>query len=234
MKSSNIIKELAHHFPFTIFSAVFAIGAVAILSTILDAGHGACATDQCASGHHHHGGPFGNLFHIFHPMHILLSAVATTAMFRRFENRIFKGIMVGFVGSLGICGISDIILPYAGGLILDIHMEFHFCLVKHPLTVVPFSLVGIVVGLFTTQTMTNRTSTIYSHSAHVVFSTAATLLYLISYGFTGWMENLFPTFIILILAVLLPCCASDIFLPLLMVKKAREQHDQEGDHCCHH
>lgn len=233
MKKSNIATELAHHFPFTIFSAVFSLGILAVLTTILESGADTCTADHHAHDHGH-GGPFGSLFHVFHPIHILLSAVATTAMFRRFENSLIKGALVGFIGSLGICGISDIIIPFLGGKILQIPMDFHFCLINHPLTVVPFCLVGIVVGLTSAQTLSGRSSTVYSHSAHVIFSTLATLLYLISYGFGAWMENLFQAFFIVILAVLIPCCASDILFPLLMVKEARKRHELEGEHHCSH
>jgi len=75
----------------------------------------------------------GMLFHIFHPVHLLLSAMATTAMFFRHERRLLRAIIVGFVGSVGICGISDVFMPYLSGRLLAAHgMHFHWCLIEHP------------------------------------------------------------------------------------------------------
>jgi hypothetical protein len=183
---------------------------------------------------HEHGSSFARLFHVFHPIHLLLSAMATTAMFWRFEQKLVKAVLVGLVGSLGVCGISDIIMPFTGGRILQIPMDFHFCLIEKPSLVIPFAALGVLVGLSTAGTFQGRGATIFSHSAHVMISTMASLLYLISFGFAGWMDGLFETFVVVILAVLIPCCLSDIFFPLLMVEKGRKLLDDEGHTHCHH
>jgi hypothetical protein len=226
-KRSNILVELAHHFPFTILSAVFSLCLMAILTLIIEA-------PDTSGGDHDHGSSFSQLFHVFHPIHLLLSAMATTAMFWRFEKKLLKAVFVGLAGSLGVCGISDIIMPYAGGSILKIPMDFHLCLIERPILVVPFAALGVLVGLASTNTFQGRGATVFSHSAHVIVSTMASLLYLISFGFTGWIDGLFETLIIVILAVLIPCCLSDIFFPLLMVEKGRRLHEDEGHFHCHH
>jgi hypothetical protein len=85
--------------------------------------------------------------------------------------------------------------------------------------VIPFAVFGVILGLTSTEVFLNRNSTIFSHSAHVFVSTIASILYLTSYGFLDWMENMFIVFIIVVLAVLIPCCTSDVILPLLLVDK---------------
>jgi hypothetical protein len=227
MKKNSILEEITHHFPFTVISVCFALCVMAFLSVILD-------SHEMEAGTHDHNSPFANLFHVFHPIHLLLSATATTAMFLRFEKKIIKAVLVGLTGSLGVCGISDIVMPYFGGSILDIHMHFHFCLIEEPGLVIPFAAAGVLVGLATSKVITGRGATLFSHSGHVVVSTTATLLYLISYGFGNWMTSLFSTFVVVIFAVILPCCLSDIFFPLLMAAKARERHDHEGGSHCNH
>ena len=53
-------------------------------------------------------------------------------------------------------------------------------------------------------------------------SSAASLLYLISFGFTSWMmdvQAIFPVFAIIVLAVWVPCCVSDIVIPVATAHK---------------
>ncbi len=162
-------------------------------------------------------GVFSDIFHVFHPIHVLFSATATTAMFRRYDKNIYKAAIVGAAGALGVCAISDIFFPYIGGLVSGVEMELHVCLVENPMSIIPFTVFGIIVGLFAADVFSERKSTIFSHSGHIFISTMASLLYLTAYGFSDWMQNMFAVFLILILAVFIPCCISDIIFPLLFV-----------------
>jgi len=180
-------------------------------------GH-ACSHDHdCCGEHDGLSGAFHDIFHVFHPIHVLFSATATTAMFRRYDKKIYKAVIVGAVGALGVCAVSDIFFPYIGGLFSGAEMELHVCIVQHPMTVVPFAVFGIIVGLFAADVFAERKSTIFSHSGHIFISTMASLLYLTAYGFQDWMHDMFAVFIIITLAVLIPCCISDIIFPLLFV-----------------
>lgn len=158
------------------------------------------------------------LFHVFHPVHILFSATATTAMFWRHERRLLKAVIVGLIGSLGICGISDVFLPFLGGMILDIGIEFHWCLIAHPMTIVPFTIFGVLLGLVLVDVAHGRVSTIFSHSSHVFISTMATMLYLTAFGHIEWTLRIAEMFLIIFLGVTIPCCTSDIIFPLLLSK----------------
>jgi len=60
-------------------------------------------------------------------------------------------------------------------------------------------------------------SSVFSHGAHVFVSSLASLLYLVSFGFTGWMTDIhlvFPVFLLVVIAVWVPCCISDIAIPV--------------------
>ena len=48
---------------------------------------------------------------------------------------------------MGICGLSDVVFPYLSGLLLGVDMEFHWCIIQHPMIVVPFMAVGVLTGL---------------------------------------------------------------------------------------
>ena len=158
------------------------------------------------------------LFHVFHPVHILFSATATTAMFWRHERKLLRAVIIGLIGSLGICGISDVFLPFLGGTVVSTEMEFHWCLIVHPMTIVPFAIFGVLLGLVSTDVVHGRGSTIFSHSSHVFISTMATMLYLMAFGFTEWIPHIAETFLIIFLGVMIPCCTSDIIFPLLLSK----------------
>ena len=71
------------------------------------------------------------LYHVFHPLHMLFSAAATTAMFWRHERKFIKALLIGFFGAVGVCGISDILMPYISGYLLGVKMELHICIIKH-------------------------------------------------------------------------------------------------------
>jgi len=165
------------------------------------------------------------MFHVLHPIHLLLSAMATTAMFFRYERRSGKAVVVGFIGSVGVCGLSDIFMPFlAGHWLAAEHMHFHWCLIAHPQVVLPFVALGILSGLAAASTVGR--STIFSHSAHVLVSCAASLFYLISYGVDDWfVAAKFPhVFGIVVLCVTIPCCLSDILFPLLIATPGAETH----------
>ncbi|MFH0778414.1 MAG: hypothetical protein V2A71_07255 [Candidatus Eisenbacteria bacterium] len=162
-------------------------------------------------------GLFTKLFHVFHPLHILFSAIATTAMFWRYDRKLIRAIVIGVVGSVGICGLSDILIPFLGGLASGKHMHLHVCLIEHPSLVIPFAILGVVVGIIAADVLVDRRSTLFSHSSHVLVSTMASLLYLVSFGFTDWMDAIFKVLAIVVIAVVLPCCTSDIVFPLLLI-----------------
>lgn len=214
MKSRNklqhIFLELGSHLPYTIFGVVVGIiilGILTFFASILEAEHLLPSSSR-------------ELFHVFHPVHILLSAIATTAMFWKHERRFVKTLLVGLVGSVVICGFSDILFPYLGGRIFGIKMEFHLCILEHPGVITPFSAIGVLVGFLVPGTI--EKSTEFSHSIHVLVSSMASILYLISFGVTEWMHMIGGVFLITIIAVMLPCCVSDIAFPLTFLNTEQQ------------
>lgn len=201
----HIAEELQEHLPYAILSVAIALailGMLTFVAVLLEAANFAKAAKS--------------LFHVFHPLHMLFSATATAAMFWRHERRLFKAMIIGLVGAAGICGLSDIVIPYISGFLLGVKMELHICLIHHPMLVVPFLISGIFVGLIV-PTSTHR-ATIFTHSAHVLVSSVASVLYLVSFGLSGWVEVGGMVFVYMVLAVLLPCCTSDIVFPLLFTE----------------
>ncbi|MGI6318153.1 MAG: hypothetical protein GX263_03450 [Firmicutes bacterium] len=212
----HILAELKDHIPYSVFSAAFALIVVAIFSA-------ACfLIDQSKFS-----AAAGDLFHVFHPVHMLLSATATTAMFWKHWHNPARAVVVGFLGSVMVCGISDIIIPLLGGMLLGESMHLHICILEHPVMVLPFVFVGIVTGLAAAEVIPR--ATVFSHTSHVFISSMASVLYLLSYGLANWMGVIGSVFIIIILAVVLPCCISDIVLPLLALPCCGEKSGIAGE-----
>ncbi|MEW6026248.1 MAG: hypothetical protein AB1599_02990 [Planctomycetota bacterium] len=208
-----ILNELLHHLPFSVLSAIAGIGLMAALTM--------------ADKVHH----LVNVFHLFHPTHLLLSAIATTAMFRRLSynrrleftphlsRRIGAGlyaVLVGFTGSVVLCSLSDIVLPYLCGTLFGGNMDWHFCLTEHTMLVLPFVFIGILLGFWSGVYI--RYSTFLSHSGHVLVSAISTLLYLIAFGMSDWMSYIGIVLLITVFSVLVPCCLSDIVYPMMFIR----------------
>ena len=199
-----IATEFAHHLPYTIVGSLIAMAGVWWFGTQqLSGGHAEMLRTQARAS-----------FHLFHPLHICLSAIATTSLFWKHERSVLHAVTVGAWGTILPCGLSDYVFPYLGGRLLGQSMELHMCIVAHPQLFFPFLGFGILSGFWAEERLTG--SHLFSHGMHIFVSSAASLLYLVSFGFTGWMTDVryvFPTFAIIVLAVWVPCCISDIVIP---------------------
>jgi len=198
----HIWGELQQHLPYTIFSVAVGMVALGVLTVVIEVEKFPQASQD--------------LFHVFHPLHMLFSATATTAMFWRHDKKILKAVYIGFVGAVGICGISDIFIPFFAGYLLGVKMHLHICIIAHPMLILPFVFFGLFMG-FVLPAMIE--STIFSHAVHVLISSMASIFYLVSFGLTEWIPVSGMVFIYMVLAVMIPCCTSDILFPLLLVKE---------------
>ena len=204
-----VVQEFTHHFPYTVIGSLIAM-----------AGVWGFGTQQL-----HDGRPEELLaqarasFHLFHPLHICLSAIATTSLFWRYERHLLRAVVIGALGTIIPCGLSDYFFPYVGGLLLGQPMQLHVCIIDHPQLFFPFLALGIIGGFWAEERLTG--SHLFSHGAHVFVSSAASLLYLVAFGFTAWMTDarfVFPALAIIVLAVWVPCCISDIVVPTTTVR----------------
>lgn len=209
--------ELLEHLPFSVSSV--AIGLIFAGLICYLAPENAEAENL---RHEHDASTIFFLFHLFHPAHMFFSAAATTAMFYRYDRNSFKAVLVGIVGSVGVCGISDIGLPHLSLVLMGQHVPLHVCLIENPSLVLPFAVMGVLVGLGAAVGVSR--STLFSHSLHVLASTAASIFYLIApFSPLSWVHELGKIFVFVIIAVMGPCCASDIVFPLLMTGAARRK-----------
>ena len=208
----RILHELKVHAPFTAIGAVSGI----ILMVIIVFTHLPASISEA-------------VFYTLHPLHILLSALVTTAMYRRYsKGRLWAAILIGYVGSVGISTLSDAVIPYVEGSTLSIGISFHLPFLEteaFPYLGVPTwivinsaAFIGIAIGYL-------KLTTKIPHSGHVLLSTWASLFYFTAFGTASWVPLLPLIFVFLFLAVWIPCCTSDIVFPLLFIRKVASGQD---------
>jgi len=227
-RGGRLRTELISHLPFSVSSVTLGLICAGLICFMTPES----AYDPGAEAHVHSAGEaehdpafhgrFIELFHLFHPGHMLFSAAATTAMFRRYDRRVILPMVVGFSGAVIVCGIGDIAFPHLSLMVLGkAPAEPHICIIMHPSLVVPFAFVG--VGLGWVAAMSIERATYYSHSLHVFVSTMASIFYLVGpLGKLGWIDQIGAVFFFTLIAVMLPCCFSDIMYPLLLTRSGRE------------
>ena len=217
-KARHIAVELGEHLPYSIFGVVISLIILGILNYLAVIFRSELLLPEAS----------GSLFHIFHPIHLLLSATVTTAMFWKHERKLLRALAIGFAGSVMICSTSDILIPYLGVRLLGLSMDMHFCLLDHPEILLPFAVFGSAVGLLVPKAI--ERSTQYSHSAHVLVSSMASILYLISFGLEKWMDQASAVLVITVVAVMIPCCVSDIVFPLFLAGTGEQAECHSHNH----
>ena len=215
-KLKQIFLELKAHSPFTLFGA---LTGVVLMFLFRNIGHQASY----------------RLFYIFHPAHVVLSAMVTASLFRLHEKT--KGfltiLLVGYIGSVGVATLSDSILPFFGeeilgaviptesaahshgdstGLEQEHHNQWHIGFIEEWYIVNPAALLGIVIAYFLPRSKT-------PHAFHILISTWASLTHIMM-NTQGSLTVVLAIgiLIVLFIAVWLPCCFSDIIFPILLVK----------------
>lgn len=180
--------------------------------------------------HHEAHETYETFFHLSHFMHVFMSATATAALFFRRERHVGKTVLVGMLSTLIFCGVSDILLPFVGGNLLGLHTHLHLCLLENPLGVLLAAIFGVWLGVIL-EIKLGKIS-YFSHGAHVFISSLASLLYLVSFGASsgGWF--LISAFFITTIAVVIPCCSSDIIMPVACIS-GMHGHEHEDEHTQH-
>jgi hypothetical protein len=193
----RLAHEMEHHIPFTIFGAITGI----LLMGILIVWNQLTAVSAISE----------EIFYILHPTHVFLSAIVTTTIFLKYQNRsIWIAVIIGYVGSIGIATVSDSLIPYIGEMALGLpNTGMHIGFIEEPLLTNPPAIIGIILAIW-------KGTTKIPHSGHVLISTWASLFHvLMAIGATVSLGQMVGIFIFLFLAVWIPCCASDIWFPLM-------------------
>jgi hypothetical protein len=152
-------------------------------------------------------------------------------------------LIIGYTGAIGVATLSDCVLPFFGESILGVAIPVHADLHEHDehvghehdseselsheahgirarlhlgfledwYLVNPAALLGILIAYF-------RPWTRFPHAGHVLISTWASSFHVLMNTHRELTAVMFVgVFLVLFIAVWLPCCISDIVFPLLFV-----------------
>lgn len=230
---TTIAAELRSHAPFTLFGAITGILCMIIFRNI---NHDTSRV----------------IFYVFHPTHVLLSAMVTAAMFRlhSIKRSFIVIVAIAIAGSIGISTLSDSLIPYVGEMLLGMEVQVHghgggdeheheheaeethegggfledahIGFIEAWYVIFPVAIIGAVIAYF-------RPRTKFPHAGHVLLSTWASSFHmLMAFGGNLPPIKLAGSFVFLFLAVWLPCCIGDIVIPLLFVR------GKGPISCCHY
>ena len=132
----EVFKELKEHAPFTFFGALAGILIFIFLKNIPN-------------------NISFNLFYVFHPLHVLLSAFITASMYKLHKEKpkISNIFLVGFFGSVGVATLSDSIFPFIGETLLHLpHRELHLGFIEKWYIVNPIAILGVALANFRPST----------------------------------------------------------------------------------
>jgi len=192
-RGDTILKELMHHLPFTLTVSLLAGVLVALFYNLGSV-------------------PSESLFEFMHPAHVLVSAIATSAIYWKYKKSFLKGVFVGIVGAILIGSLSDVLLPWIAGNLFSFHTHFHLPIIEEPFLILGVALIGAVVGIKWKLFK-------ISHSLHVFLSVFASLFYLLAFSVVLNVWVVLIISLIVFLCVFIPCCISDIVFPILFIRK---------------
>lgn len=207
MNVKGIRDELAIHSPLTALGAISGIGILLAMFAIKVSSRTSLF-----------------LFETTHPLHVLLSAFATIATFRRAHGDGFwKTIVIGYVGSVGVCTVSDCVIPYVGEWLLGFpNKGWHFCFIEDWWLVNPIALLGVWLGIVFSKTR-------IPHAMHVFVSTWASLFHIVAaMAQLPNVADIIAIGVFLFVSVLFPCCFSDIVFPLFFVECKECHHHHQN------
>ncbi|UCC21967.1 MAG: hypothetical protein JSW23_09175 [Planctomycetota bacterium] len=227
-KAKHIGVELRGHLPFTLFGALLGIFFMLVFKNV-----------SGASGR--------MLFSVFHPGHVILSAMVTASMFglHAERKRFVLVLLVGYFGSIGVATLSDVVIPHIGTGLLGLDVPGHGELHRHESSNVSEDehhehVQGVEsehherrihLGFIEEWYIVNPAAllgvliayflprTKFPHAAHILISTWASSSYLLmNLNSTITAAAAIGIFVTLFIAIWIPCCISDIVFPLLFVK----------------
>ena len=192
MRTKELLHELKHHLPFTASATIIAIILVIFLQYLFQ--------KQISE----------NLFNIFHPLHIVASSIVTAGIFYKYKPKVIYALLIGITGSIIIGSLSDIILPWLGGNLLGLGTSFHLLLIEEPVLILLSALIGSSIGISTKITE-------MPHFIHVFLSVFASLFYLLAFSLNFSLVYFAGAFLIVLIAVIIPCCMSDLLFPFFFI-----------------
>jgi len=203
-KYKNIFfDELFNHLKYTVGAVLIAAGLVFLYKQFMVS---ASAEETSRSE---------EFFEGFFVAHLFFASLTPAALIHVYRKALWIGIIIAIISSSLTCTLSDIIFPYLGGELLKYNMHFHVCIIEEPVLAWSFVISGALIGFFLSQKV--RKLSRYTHGAHILLSSLAAGMYLVTYGVGMFSIKALIFVPILIISVLLPCVMNDIGVPSYIV-----------------
>jgi hypothetical protein len=194
------IDELSTHWKFTLWAVVIAAVIITALKYTLFPG---------AEPETEH------LFEGFFISHLFFAALTPASLLSKYNKTLWLGVIVAILTSSITCTLSDIVLPYLGGMVLGYDMHFHVCIIEEPVISWTFIICGAFIGFLLSRSV--RKLSRFTHGLHILLSSTAAGMYLITYGVDVISIKALLFIPILLFSVLIPCVMNDIGVPSYIV-----------------
>lgn len=168
-----------------------------------------------------------HLFEGFFISHLFFAALTPASLLAKYKRALWLGVIVAILTSSVTCTLSDIVLPYLGGIILGYDMHFHVCIVEEPVTAWFFIITGALLGFLLSGHV--RKLSRYTHGFHILLSSTAAGMYLITYGVSVISLKALLFLPILVVSVLVPCVMNDIGVPSYIVSMNKGSKTQKRE-----
>lgn len=229
-----IYHELMHHFPYAVMAVALALMVLSVINVFFYSGIGESlsggiphAHDCChgAAAEISHASGMDVLFHSFHFIHILFATSGAMVTFYRYSRKIWQGLLLGLFSSLVFCTFSDVLLPYAAGLMLGVHMHLHICFHSELPNILPFLICGLINGLVMVQIDEFRSekNSLNLHFVHTFISAMASIFYAVGHGLSDFYSQFGLFFALMVVAVIVPCTLSDVVAPILFARMVEKK-----------
>lgn len=223
--------ELQHHLPIATMSVAMAIMIISFINVFFENGIVACTVADVHSVAEHvhdaceHNSGMDVLFHSFHFIHILFATSGTMLTFYRYSNSKFLGLVIGTISALVFCTFSDILLPYTAGSLLGVNMELHICFSSELSNVLPFLFIGLLNGIIMSKSekFLTEENSLFLHFWHTFISALASIFYALGHGLPNYYDHFGLFFLLMIVAVVLPCTLSDVVAPILFARMIQKK-----------
>ena len=203
-KYKNIFAdELYNHLKFTVGAVIIAVGIIFILRQFIMP----ASLSTTAKAEH--------MFEGFFVAHLFFASLTPAALFNVYKKSFWIGVITAILSSSITCTLSDIIFPYLGGTLLHYDMDFHVCIIEEPVLAWSFVISGALIGYLLSQKV--RKISRFTHGAHILLSSLAAGMYLVTYGVSIFSVKALIFLPILIVSVLIPCVMNDIGVPSYIV-----------------
>lgn len=215
-KYKNIFAdELYNHLKFTVGAVIIAVGIIFLLRQfIMPASLSTTAKTE-------------HMFEGFFVAHLFFASLTPAALFNVYKKSFWIGVITAIISSSITCTLSDIIFPYLGGTLLHYNMDFHVCIIEEPVLAWSFVISGALIGYLLSQKV--RKLSRFTHGAHILLSSLAAGMYLVTYGVSIFSIKALIFLPILIVSVLIPCVMNDIGVPSYIVTLTAKPGEDKRD-----